>query len=122
MFFSRGLVDMKPPEKMKKKNNTRRAKALSTGKIVIIQVRGKRVLSGNRLEGKRLSYERKQEVKGVKGVEKKTRDKVKKDAKIGRIQREECKREQKEAKVKRRKYLARSNARRKYKDKIELKL
>ena len=71
MFFSRGLVDMKPREKMKKKNNTRRAKALSTGKIVIIQVRGKRVLSGNRLEGKRLSYERKQEVKGVKGVEKK---------------------------------------------------
>ena len=71
MFFSRGLVDMKPREKTKKKNNTRRAKALSTGKIVIIQVRGKRVLSGNRLEGKRLSYERKQEVKGVKGVEKK---------------------------------------------------
>ena len=71
MFFSRGLVDMKPREKMKKKNNIRRAKALSTGKIVIIQVRGKRGLSGNRLEGKRLSYERKQGVKGVKGVEKK---------------------------------------------------
>ena len=55
---------------------------MSTEKIVIIQVRGKRVFSGNRLEGKRLSYERKQEVKGVKGVEKKTRNKVKKDANL----------------------------------------
>ena len=44
---------------------------MSTGQIVIIQVGGERVLSGNRLERKRLSYEKKQEVKGVKQVEKK---------------------------------------------------
>ena len=53
------------------KQRYRRAKALSTGQIVIIQVGGERVLSGNRLERKRLSYEKKQEVKGVKQVEKK---------------------------------------------------
>ena len=52
-------------------NDTGRAKALSTGQIVIIQVGGERVLSGNRLERKRLSYKKKQEVKGVKQVEKK---------------------------------------------------
>ena len=52
-------------------NDTGRAKSLSTGQIVIIQVGGERVLSGNRLERKRLSYEKKQEVKGVKQVEKK---------------------------------------------------
>ena len=52
-------------------NYTGRAKALSTGQIVIIQVGGERVLSGNRLERKRLSYKKKQEVKGVKQVEKK---------------------------------------------------
>ena len=52
-------------------NDTGRAKALSTGQIDIIQVGGERVLSGNRLERKRLSYEKKQEVKGVKQVEKK---------------------------------------------------
>ena len=52
-------------------NDTGRSKALSTGQIVIIQVGGERVLSENRLERKRLSYEKKQEVKGVKQVEKK---------------------------------------------------
>ena len=40
-------------------NDTGRAKALSTGQIVIIQVGGERVLSGNRLERKRLSYKKK---------------------------------------------------------------
>ena len=38
--------------------------------IVLIQVRGERVLSENRLERKRQSDQRKQEVKGVKRVEK----------------------------------------------------
>ena len=38
--------------------------------IVIIQVRGERVLSGNRLERKRQSGQRKQELKGVKRVDK----------------------------------------------------
>ena len=34
--------------------------------IAIIQARGGRVLSENRLEGKRQSHQRKQEVKGVR--------------------------------------------------------
>ena len=51
-------------------NNTDRVKTLSTGKIVLIKVRGERVLSENRLERKRQSDQRKQEVKGVKRVEK----------------------------------------------------
>ena len=38
--------------------------------IVMIQVRGERVLSENGLERKRQSSQRKQEVKGVKRVEK----------------------------------------------------
>ena len=38
--------------------------------IVIVLVREERVLSGNRLKGKRQSDRKKQEVKGVKQVEK----------------------------------------------------
>ena len=43
-------------------------------KIVIIQVRGERVLSENRLERKRQSGQRKQEVKGVKRVDKNAKE------------------------------------------------
>ena len=42
--------------------------------IVIIQVRGERVLSENRLERKRQSGQRKQEVKGVKRVDKNAKE------------------------------------------------
>ena len=42
--------------------------------IVIIQVRGERVLSENRLERKRQSDQRKQEVKGVKRVDKNAKE------------------------------------------------
>ena len=42
--------------------------------IVIIQVRGVRVLSENRLERKRQSGQRKQEVKGVKRVDKNAKE------------------------------------------------
>ena len=42
--------------------------------IVIIQVRGERVLSGNRLERKRQSGQRKQELKGVKRVDKNAKE------------------------------------------------
>ena len=42
--------------------------------IVIIQVRGERVLNENRLERKRQSGQRKQEVKGVKRVDKNAKE------------------------------------------------
>ena len=42
--------------------------------IVIIQVRGERVMSGNRLERKRQSGQRKQELKGVKRVDKNAKE------------------------------------------------
>ena len=42
--------------------------------IVIIQVRGERVLSGNRLDIKRQSDQRKQELKGVKRVDKNAKE------------------------------------------------
>ena len=42
--------------------------------IVIIQVRGERVLSGNRLERKRQSGQRKQELKGIKRVDKNAKE------------------------------------------------
>ena len=42
--------------------------------IVIIQVRGERVLSGKRLERKRQSGQRKQELKGVKRVDKNAKE------------------------------------------------
>ena len=60
---------------------------------VIIQVRGERVLCENRLNGKRQSDQRKQQLNGVRRGEKSNK-KVRKDAKIGRIQREEREREQ----------------------------
>ena len=63
--------------------------------IVIIQVGGERVFSENRLERKIQSDQRKQEVKGVKRVEK-TRKKVRKDAEISGIRQEEREREQRE--------------------------
>ena len=53
-------------------------------------------MSENRPERKRESDKRKQEVRVVKQVEK-TRKKVRKDAKIGRIRREERVREQEKA-------------------------
>ena len=61
--------------------------------VVIIQVRGERVLVENRLDIKRHSDQRKQHVNGVKRVQK-IAQKVRKDAKIGRIRREEREREQ----------------------------
>ena len=57
-------------------------------------------MSENRLERRRQSDQRKQDVKGEKQVEK-TRQKVRKDAKIGRIRREEGEREEGKVKVKR---------------------
>ena len=42
--------------------------------IVIIQVRGERVLSENRLERKRQRGQRKREVKGVKRVDKNAKE------------------------------------------------
>ena len=44
--------------------------------IVIIQVRGERVLSENRLEGKRQSDQRKKEVKSVKRVKKNAQERT----------------------------------------------
>ena len=61
--------------------------------IVIIQVREERVLSENRLKGKRQSDRKKQEVKG-ESKSRKTHKKVREDTKIGRIRREEREREQ----------------------------
>ena len=57
-------------------------------------------MSENRLERRRQSDQRKQDVKGEKQVEK-MRQKVRKDAKIGRIRREEGEREEGKVKVKR---------------------
>ena len=57
-------------------------------------------MSENRLERRRQGDQRKQDVKGEKQVEK-MRQKVRKDAKIGRIRREECEREEGKVKVKR---------------------
>ena len=57
-------------------------------------------MSENRLERRRQSDQRKQDVKGEKQVEK-MRQKVRKDAKIGRIRREERGREEGKVKVKR---------------------
>ena len=57
-------------------------------------------MSENRLERRRQSDQRKQDVKGEKQVEK-MRQKVRKDAKIGRIRREEREREEGKVKVKR---------------------
>ena len=56
-------------------------------------------MSENRLERRRQSDQRKQDVKGEKQVEK-MRQKVRKDAKIGRIRREEREREEGKVKVK----------------------
>ena len=50
-------------------NNTGKAKTFQSEEIDIIQVRGEGILSENRLERKRQSDQRKQEVKGVKRVE-----------------------------------------------------
>ena len=50
-------------------NNTGKAKTFQPEEIDIIQVRGEGTLSENRLERKRQSDQRKQEVKGVKRVE-----------------------------------------------------
>ena len=50
-------------------NNTGKAKTFQPEEIDIIQVRGEGILSDNRLERKRQSDQRKQEVKGVKRVE-----------------------------------------------------
>ena len=50
-------------------NNTGKAKTFQPEEIDIIQVRGEGILSENRLERKRQSDQRKQEVKGVKRVE-----------------------------------------------------
>ena len=75
-------------------NNTGEAKTFQPEEIVIIQVRRERVLSENRLERKRQSDQRKQEVKGVKRVEENAQE-IKKDAKISRIRREGSEREQK---------------------------
>ena len=50
-------------------------------------------MSENRPERKRQSYQRKQEVKGIKRVDKNAQE-VRKDAKIGRIWREGRDREQ----------------------------
>ena len=61
--------------------------------IVIIQVREEGALTENRPERKRQSYQRKQEVKGIKRVDKNAQE-VRKDAKIGRIWREGRDREQ----------------------------
>ena len=69
--------------------------------IVIIQVRGEKVLSDHRLKRKTKSDLRKQEIKGVKRVEKNAK-RARKDAKIGRIRREERERKQEKAYVKRR--------------------
>ena len=57
-------------------------------------------MSENRLERRRQSDQRKQDVKGEKQVEK-MRQKVRKDAKIGRIRREEREREEGKVKVNR---------------------
>ena len=57
-------------------------------------------MSENRLERRRQSDQRKQDVKGEKQVEK-MHQKVRKDAKIGRIRREEREREEGKVKVKR---------------------
>ena len=73
--------------------------------IVLIQVRGERVLSENRLDRKRQSDQRNQPVNNVK--------KVRKGAKIGRIRREEREENEKRHKYKS-KYLAKSNARKKF--------
>ena len=54
----------------------------------------------NRLERRRQSDQRKQDLKGEKQVEK-MRQKVRKDAEIGRIRREEGEREEGKVKVKR---------------------
>ena len=50
-------------------NNTGKAKTFQPEEIDIIQVRGEGILSENKLERKRQSDQRKQEVKGVKRVE-----------------------------------------------------
>ena len=57
-------------------------------------------MSENRLERRRQSDQRKQDVKGEKQVQKMCQ-KVRKDAKIGRIRREEREREEGKVKVKR---------------------
>ena len=62
-------------------NNTGRTIALSMEEIVLIQVRGERVLGENRLDRKRQSDQRNQPVHNVK--------KFRKGAKIGRIRQEE---------------------------------
>ena len=51
-------------------NNTAELKLCQPEEIITIQVRGERVLSENRLKRKRQRERKKQEVKGVKRVEK----------------------------------------------------
>ena len=52
------------------RNNTAELKLCQPEEIITIQVRGERVLSENRLKRKRQRKRKKQEVKGVKRVEK----------------------------------------------------
>ena len=47
-------------------------------------------MSENRLERERESDQRKQEVKCIKRAERKAQESYKKDAKMGRMRREEC--------------------------------
>ena len=67
----------------------------------IVQVHGERVLKENRLDIKRQSDQKEQQVNGVKRaiksrkkVRKDAKRRLRKDAKIGRIRREEREREQ----------------------------
>ena len=67
-------------------------KLCQPGETVIIQVRRNKVLSESRLERKRQSDRRKQEVKAWR-ESRKTLKKVRRNAKIGRIRREEREKE-----------------------------